>query len=385
MRMIERTLSRFWLPISFWMATTAACLWIRPSDVHEYQRYADHALKWPLFHAWPHEYPMLSLAVFLLPRILPLAYRWGFAVVTGVCLWVLLARSQGNPAWERRLIIYLAVGTLGLFAGRYDIFPAVAAFFAIEAGQKQRFGGAWAWSILGFLLKLFPAVLWPALLVAEWRTSGRWRWDRLLAGLGAGLASVGVQALFSQHAAFSSYRYFLHRPLQLGSLAAGLSALLQAGHFRLITSFGSINVVTSPGHVVALLITLFSVLTGLGVLVLAGQGRIDLRTSSLALLTLLILSSKVFSAQYLIWLIPFWAGYVWRWQWLTASFLTTLGYPVCFLLAHDLGVIWLHWALWIDFCRDGFLLWGSIVWFLAEVKPSLPIPGPLTSGKPANS
>ncbi len=367
--MTDRSVSRFWLPALFWMATTAACLWIRPSDVREYDVYAARALHSPILHAWPHEYPMLSLAVFLLPRLLPLAYRWGFAVVTGVALLVLMAREKSDPEWDKRLVVYLSVGAVGLFAGRYDIFPAAAAFFAVEAGQRQRFGAAWLWSVLGFLLKLFPAVLWPALLVAEWRVSGRWRWDRLVAAIGAGMASVAVQALFSRHAAFSSYRYFLHRPLQLGSLAAGLSASLQLGHFRLITSFGSINVITSSGTLVSVLITVFCVLAGLAVLALAVAGRINLRTSSLALLTILVLSSKVFSAQYVIWLIPLWAWYAWRWQWLLAAGLTTMGYPVCFLLAHDYGGVWLHWALWIDFCRDGLLLWGSIVWFLPQVQP----------------
>jgi hypothetical protein len=306
---------------------------------------------------------MLSLAVFLLPRLLPFAYRWAFAVLCGLVLGVVIARSDEDVSWERKLIIYLAVGTMGLFAGRYDIFPAACTFFAVQAGLRQRFAEAWVWSTFGFLLKLFPVVLWPALLIAEWRLSGRWRWDRLLAGLAAGVASIVVQGLFSHRATFSSYRYFLHRPLQLGSLTAGLSALVDAGRFHLMTSFGSINVITTTGFVVGLLITGLSLVAALGVLVLAIRGDLDVAMTSLALLTLLILASKVFSAQYLIWIIPLWARYRWRWQWLVAAGLTTLGYPVSFLLAHHYGGGWLAVALWIDFCRDLMLLWGTAVWF----------------------
>lgn len=366
--MINQTTSRLRHLLAFWLVTTVACIWIHPSDVREYRIYADEALKWPLLHAWPHEYPMLSLAVFLLPKILPLAYRWAFAVITGMVLWQLMVQTHEGPAWDRRLLGYLALASVGLFAGRYDIFPAAAAFFAVMAARQGQFTRAWTWSILGFLLKLFPVVLWPGFLIAEWRATGRWRWDRLAAGIGAGVLSVAVQALFSRQAAFSSYRYFLHRPLQLGSLSAGLAALVHFGRFHLMTSFGSINVMTAPGPVVADIVTGLSLGAVALVLGLAVTGRIDLETTSLSLLTLLILSSKVFSAQYLIWLIPLWALYAWRWQWLAAAMLTTLGYPVSFILAHQFGAFWLHWALWIDFCRDAMLLWGSVAWFMVRVK-----------------
>ncbi len=308
---------------------------------------------------------MLSLTLFLLPRTLPFSYRWAFAVLTGVALWVLWATGRRDPAWQRRLVTYLAVGTVGLFAGRYDAVPAMLLYLAVEAGRAGRYRAAWVWSILGFLLKLFPAVLWPGLIIAEWRATGRCRWDRGIVAVLSGVASIALQAVFSERAAFSSYRYLFHRPLQFASLPGGLAALVRAGHVRLTTSFGSINVAGPPAGTMNLAITIAAVLALLVVWKLALEGRIDLGTTVLASLTIMVLGSKVFSAQYLIWLIPLWAKYPLRWQWVTAAALTTLGYPVGFILAEHFGSGWLFFSLWVDLVRNLVLLWGSVAWFLA--------------------
>lgn len=369
---------RWWAPFAFMIATSALNLWIHPSDVREYQHYAVAALTSPVLHVWPREYPMLSLTVFLLPLLLPLAYRWAFAVLTAAVLAILIWAAREDRAWERRLILYLAIGTIGLFAGRYDIVPALASYLAIQAGLAGRFRGAWAWSILGFLLKLFPAVLWPALLIAEWRQTGRWRWDRLLAAIASGALSIVVEAVFSRHAAFSSYRYFLHRPLEIGSLAAGLSALAAIGHFHLLTSFGSINVVSAQGPLVGSALTVVGLISAGIVLILSVRGRLNFFQTSLALLTIAVLSSKVFSAQYLIWLIPLWARAPLRWQWIAVAVLTTIGYPVTFVLAHNAGSVWFEVAMWVDLARDLMLLWGTLAWLRAEIAEAS-----LTSGRSA--
>ncbi len=354
---------RFWAMVAFWLASTALCLWIRPSDVREYQMYAVGALRSPLLHVWPREYPMLSLALFVLPRLLPLPYRWAFAVLTGAALWWLWATGRPHPAWQRRLLVYLAVGTAGLFAGRYDAVPAMLLYLAVEAGRAGRYRSAWAWSIFGFLLKLFPAVVWPALIIAEWRATGRWRWDRGALAVLSGLASIALQAAFSQRAAFSSYRYLFHRPLQFASLPGGLAALTQVDRVRLITGFGSINVAGPPAGAIDLAVVAAAILALLAVWKLAIDGRIDFVTIVLASLTILVLGSKVFSAQYLIWLAPLWAKYPLRWQWVTSAALTTLGYPVGFILARHFGPEWLYFSLWIDLARNMILLWGTATWF----------------------
>lgn len=109
------------------------------SDVAEYHRYALQALSPPLGQHWPREYPALSLSVFLLPLLLPCPYRISFAVLTLAALAGLIqyGMTRHGTRWALTLLGYLTLGTIGLFGQRYDIFPALAAFIALDQARQQ--------------------------------------------------------------------------------------------------------------------------------------------------------------------------------------------------------------------------------------------------------
>src|SRR5579864_5324596 len=145
------------------MAAVVTVTLLKRGDVKEYMQYAHGALHAPLFHRLPNEYPAPALAVFLLPLLVPIPYPWAFALLAGVALVVLVTSYEGSgiPGWDvrsaGRLIIYLALGTVMVLAGRYDVFATAAAFLAVRAARGERWAAAWTWSSIGFALKLFPA------------------------------------------------------------------------------------------------------------------------------------------------------------------------------------------------------------------------------------
>ncbi len=299
------------------------------SDVGEYHRYATMALTSPIFHHWPREYPAVSLFVFLLPVLLPVGYRLGFALFALLALAVLVKKGTRHfgPLWGMRLLLYLGVGTVGLFSERYDIFASLAAFAGVEFAFRKKWLGAWAFVLLGFLLKLFPAVFWPVFLIQEHRETGRWRFDRLALSLGIGLVVIGGQALLAQHQAFTSYRYLLDRPVEIGSLAASLTALFT--HFHIFYAFGSQDV---RAHGMAAMfsdgLSVAGIIAWLVIFYQQLRGRLSFEAALILTLGVLLLTTKVFSAQYLIWLAPLIAmrrlnGYL-----IFAYLLTTIGYPV---------------------------------------------------------
>ena len=252
---IKESAGRQWRPVIMptlvlWLlATIVSAGFLHPIDVTEYQRYAHAALRAPLLHRFPLEYPAPALVVFLLPLIVPLSYPWVFAVFAGIVLVVLVASYDGSGLADmdieaaRRLIVYMAVGATFLVTGRYDIFAVAAAFWSIRAARQDRWSAAWTWSCIGVVLKLFPAIFWPSFLIAEWRRNGRPPLRRLGRMAASIFVLAGIPALLNGSAALNALRYYLRRPTEIGSVPAGLSYLVDWHRSSLVKSFESINVV----------------------------------------------------------------------------------------------------------------------------------------------
>ena len=298
---------------------------LHPIDIAEYQRYAHGALASPLLHRFPNEYPAPALAVFLLPLVLPMAYPWAFAVVAGIVLLALLVSygTSGVPGLDtdaaRRLIVYLALGAVLVLTARYDIFAAAAAFWSVRAARQSRWSGAWNWSSVGFVLKVFPVALWPVLLIGEWRATGRVPLRRLWWMAGS-LVAVGVlPALFDPGAVANVAHYYLQRPAEIGSLPASLTVLVDRHGWQFNTGFHSLNIVSPMTGLLAALTELAAAVGCAWVWWAQARNRIPLEAAGLATLTLVVLGGKVLSVQYLIWLMPLWALYRVRVSWALAS------------------------------------------------------------------
>ncbi len=320
---------RAWWGILAVFVPSALFTWVS-HDVAEYHRYALAFLAHP-GTAWPREYPPLAIVPMLL-AVVPLLFTFGMAEV-GVLTYGVLRKV--DPRAARTWILGCALGALFVATGRFDLLPSLLVVLALLAAERHAWVQAWTWTAAAAALQWFGAVLGPIWLIAEWRMTGRWRWDRAAAAGGAVLATYGLAAVGAgPHAALSSILWFLHRPVEIESLAATLGAAL--GPLQLVHSFGSWNVLGSQMPGVHLGFIAAQVVGQAGLWVAYARGRVGLRTAAALAVTWLVLAGSLFSAQNLLWMLPLWALADWRPRWLVlvVCLLTTVDYPFGFLVSH---------------------------------------------------
>ena len=267
------------------------------------------------------EYPPAALPAMLVPALVLPAARagWCYGVLwvaaalaaDAAVLALLLRRThRAHPAvctWQWGLP---ALGALCW--ARYDVLPAgIGAAVVVAAGTATgRRSGRWAG--LGAALKL-----WPFLLAPVQRTRrAAWQSTAAAATLVAGTAAVTF-ALTGATGFGSVLSYQSRRGLQSESFAA-LPFLwlrhLHVGRYRMQLRFGAWEVVGPHVRLVS------EVDTGLCVLALAGvaaahwrfmrrdAGAAGVALTSVAVLLVTLLTDKVLSPQYLLWLLGILAG-----------------------------------------------------------------------------
>jgi hypothetical protein len=364
-----------WLTINVWHTGDY--------DVFEYRQYAQAFwLGQPRFTAFPTEYPPLALLPFSLTLLPGFADpRVSFALGLGALFMAGYAgvwRFVGRGA-ARRYAVYLVLALQSTLLDRYDLVPALAVLAALLAVRRRHFTLAYAMVAVGALLKLYPLVLLPILMIEQLRAtktapsvplveasaeqaslhtapialasfmSGmvqpgadlparlRGAWARVrpaLAGVAtcAAILAAGflLPLLSNPTGALSFLRYATNRPIQVESFPA---TLLWLGTFVGIPlthsySFGS-DAYTSPfGDAVSMALTLGMVVGWLAVYIWQLRGRIGFERACVACIGLLLLGSKVFSTQYVTWVLPLAAvagGDMLLW--LAVAALTFVDYP----------------------------------------------------------
>ena len=327
------------------------------SDLRVYFEYSARLLGGAVpYRDFPLEYPPLALVPMTLPRLL---WPFGapsddvlvllFALIEG-CLAVAVGwligrispdRLQGIATWAA--LVLLAGGSI---AWRYDLWPAATVLIAFAAVGRGRPGLAGVALGVGTMLKLFPLVVLPILAA---RALALRDWAGLARLVGGAAVIVGAVMSVSFIAAGSNslhwVTYEIDRGLQLESTGSGALLLLHVltgRPYALVHAFGTLQVI-APGAdaiVAATPVVELAVLAVVGVVALlrfrrdaATQGSIHRTTAALAIvavLVALIVSSKVFSAQYTLWflpLVPFLPGRL-RWMGLAIAGLSTLIYPL---------------------------------------------------------
>ena len=317
----------------------------------------------PPFHILPIEYPPLTLLPFSLALLAPLHYyqvviALMMALVAVLIYWLLLRYGPRGAALAFALSLF--VGALGTAQGRFDLIPAALTLLCVIAAERKQWRWAYIALAFGVLFKLYPLLLLPALFTAEQRAYGRfstpaqkrslsllpqqlwytvrearrWRWKNALICLGILAGVTGLFALQNfQGAVVNQLAYFLQRPVQVESTGSTLLWLMQGLGFPLSidNNFGSLNVVSGLNGVVSLLGTLCLAVGCLAVLWMQWRERLDFTQAAIGLLLVFITTGKVFSPQYLIWLMPLlaYAGVFdafWIFCWGAASVLTTYVY-----------------------------------------------------------
>lgn len=320
-------------------------------DVHIYYKYATLALEGKIpYRDYVMEYPILAFPLFVLPRVFAHdfeTYKIAFGVemlLADAVLVYLVARRVGAREGLARVPARLAWYTVCVLAfgsltvARFDFAATLLGF----AGALWWFSGRNALgglaAGLGTLMKVFPGVVAAPALVWEarrWRTS-RMRGTLVFAATVALGASVWL-ALGGRRVA-ESLGYHLGRGLEIGSVYSGvLMAAGRLGGWEMRAEYvRSAEELTAPGS--ALVTRLAVVAQGLALLLVmirarkANDQNDGLRYAAAAVLALIV-TGKVLSPQYLVWLLPFVAvlegpsARLARWLFLAACLATTAAYP----------------------------------------------------------
>jgi len=371
----------------------------------------------PALHILPIEYPPLSLVPFSLALLVPLAYfQFAFALlmsfISVVIYWSLLRYGPRGAALI--FALYIFIGAIAVAQIRYDLLPALLTLLCVIAAERKRWTAAYIALAFGVLLKLYPLLILPALFIAEqqarecfyvpprsltlaalprhiWSTLcgvTRWYWKNCFIFLIILLGVTGIFALFNfQGAVVSQLSYFVQRPIQVE--ATGSTLLWIANRlgvsWQIVYTFGSLNIISGLANVVTRAETLLFGLGCLYVVWLQWRKQVDITQAAIALLLLFITTGKVFSPQYLIWLIPLlaYAGYCdtfWLLFWGAISLLTTFIYIFLYSrLAEPQQIESLHGFFETVGVRNLFLVLLTLAyllnWFQARARRPLP-PGP---------
>jgi hypothetical protein len=267
------------------------------------------------------EYPPASTIVFGLPALLAAGargYRIAFEALMGLCgCGVLLASGIVLQKQRGRLVAPIAftgAAVLGLGAislGHFDLWPALLVSLAIAALLSERVTAAAVLLGLAVAAKIYALVLLPIFMARLWRRSGRHR-----AWVSAAVCAATVLAFYVPFLALSpggvlwSLREQADRPLQVESSAA--AALLSAHQLLSLPvgitfSHGTVNLGGTSSDAAAVATSLAEIVVLVFVWALfARRPEGDepfLRAVATAVLAFVVVG-KVFSPQYLLWLIP---------------------------------------------------------------------------------
>jgi len=312
-----------WLIVSF---VPAFFLW-RRGDLIFYEEWGPeitgHLLPYRDFRL---EYPPGALLPFALPVYLHKVFGYfkdydfwfrvetlGFwAIMVGAVAWALHA-LRAPRRWTYVALVFaggslLEVGPIAV--SRYDVFPAMFTALAVAALLAGRSRWACAAIAAGFVAKIYPVVLLPIALIELHRARGR---RGVVEGLGVGalvgLAGFGLFLAQAPHGLWWATKRQVTRPLQVESLGASFFALAHQLGMRVhsVKSYGSDNLTTHGANIAATLsgVAVAVALVVVWVLFARGRGsRSEIAVAFAASVTAYIAFSKVFSPQYLIWLVP---------------------------------------------------------------------------------
>jgi uncharacterized membrane protein len=289
-------------------------------DTDYYGHYA-HLMaggKWP-YRDFFDEYPPLAQPLFLGVQLLPgpfsPAFRWTMTVfgAAGVAL-LLMTLAAVGASRLRMAAAAAAAGVSPLLAGpvflnAYDLFPALLMAAALLAFVRGRETAAYVLLALGVAAKIYPVVLLPFVLIETWERGGREQVKRGLTWF------VGV--LFVVHLPFAvmgpgglrfSYWVQLKRGLESESLGAAILLVLNRAGIHHSTmrdvSPGSRDVVGPLATAVGIVTTLVLIAAVLAVVWLYLTRRRSRVLAAAAAVTAFVAFSKVFSPQYMDWLVP---------------------------------------------------------------------------------
>jgi Glycosyltransferase family 87 len=293
------------------------------------------------------EYPPGAVPIIGLPQLVKVgSYKLGFGLIelaAGLALLALCAEAARlSDGDARRAAFGVAVtpflaGTL--MRGYFDVVPialTVAALVAIVLARTR-----WGFALLGLaaMTKGFPLVVAPVAIAWLFGRGERRRALEGAAVMGAVIVTLAaVVVALSPRGAWYAIHYQTARPLEIESSPATLLYVWDwvfGQHGHTFGSYGSINLVHGGSGPVTVLfgVILLAVLASLSWLAARLRTPRALLLGSLAAVASFAAFGKVFSPQYVIWLVPLLAlSFAWRHWWVAglaavATVLTKIEFP----------------------------------------------------------
>lgn len=314
------------LILVFWLNFSSFEIRIHP-DVELYFEYAELMFSGELpYRDFGVEYPPLALLFLLIPRLFS-ANLAGYADVFAVLMLMFdllglfftsrLSRRLGLGHFTTLSIYTIAFFILGdIVINRFDIIPAVLSLGAVYYFLNHKNKTAWFFLALGVLSKLYPAVLAPLFALPHIRKR---EFRPLVRGLAVfsitGLALVLPFLIASPDGFFDFISFHSDRGLQLES---GYASLLMFGNMlglipvEIVLSYSSVDIWAPASDFLVSASTFITVAAVFTCYWFYFRQVADKNNSSSSLacftvgvLALLLVSAKIFSTQFVIWLYPF--------------------------------------------------------------------------------
>ena len=361
-------------------------------DVHVYQGYAEKLLHGALpYRDVFVEYPPGAFAVFLPPTAFGAGhYNAAFKALMALCgalTIVLVALVLAELGASRRRIgvavalLALAPVALGpISLNTYDAWPALLTVLALWLLLRRH--DLLAFAVLGLAIsaKVYPLVLVPLAAWLVWRHAGARRTAIALGVLVVVAAAVVAPfAAYAPHGVFESFRSQATRGLQVESFGASLLLVLDRlglydAEVVRTTGVAGRNLAGGAADAVAaglLVLEAVAVATVWALYARARDARQLLPAAFAAAVAGFLAFTKVFSPQYLVWLLPL---------------VVAAGGPVAVALAAAavvLAQVWffhygalfrLEWPVWLLLARDLVMvaLYGVLAAGLTRWKIRIP-------------
>jgi len=319
-------------------------------------------------------------------------------------LWMLLLLVAGYLAVRRResartgevCAVYLVLGCFATVLGRYDLVPAAAVVVAFWAARRQRFDLAYGMLALGTLLKLYPLVLVPVVLIEQYRTLGAppLRMPPPRAAVrGVAVFAVVVAGGFALAAALDpgqwlgAFTFNAHRPIQVESVPASVLWLTGLGGLPTAAdrSFNSYNLVGRASAIIGFA----AALAMLGGCLFVYWKQLNQRIGfgrALALCVLVVIcTNRVLSPQYLIWALPLIAIVEGDYDlvWLAVCALTTLIFPFAYdstgLRGQPMPAQYPLYFPALIALRNALLIAATVRLAMRPARVAAPVPRPVVS------
>ncbi len=276
------------------------------------------------------EYSPVALLLMLVPRLLTASeanYQTIFAIqmllfdLIGLLLVADLAGRLGRSSLVAALVYTASLVTIGpIIIERFDLAPAVMVLFSLYAFLRGWHSAAWVVLGIAFLTKLYPIVIAPLFVLYLFRRGEYWRIGKGSLILLVTVAIIVIPFLCLDMGAFlHSYSYHTERGLQIESSYASVLLLgddLGLTRIDQVFNHAAWHLEGSPSDTIADFSFLIAVvvLSAIYYLYHRGDRFVDstlepggnsrLLNYSLITLAGFLLTSKIFSPQFIIWLYP---------------------------------------------------------------------------------